>query len=348
MTAPDARRYAEIIDRFPGCPIVVYGDLVADEFVFGEFSRISREAPVLILKHRESRILPGGAANAINNLRALEAHPLPVGILGRDAAGEELYRQLRDTDLSLPTIERDSDYQTPVKTRFLAGSAHSTRHQVLRLDREGRFRHTRETEEALWTRLAPLLTRCRGLIISDYGLGYVSPALAARLAGKRKEFPLTVDSRHQLLQFPGLTASTPNEPEVEALLGYEIGNDKARLEKAGRHLLRKLKSEAVLITRGRDGMALFTPGKPSLSIPIFGSDQVADVTGAGDTVIAVFTLALAVGAGFEEAARLSNYAGGLVVMKRGTATVSRRELQEAVARDRARSSHGEWKVKSGE
>ncbi len=340
MTSPDARRYAEIIDSFPGCTIVVYGDLVADEFVFGEFSRISREAPVLILKHRESRILPGGAANAINNLIALDAHPVSVGILGRDAAGEELHRQLQDTQLSIPTIERNRDYRTPVKTRFVAGSAHSTRHQVLRLDRESLFRHTRETEQAVWRHLAPLLALCQGLIISDYGMGYVSPALVARLAGMREEFPITVDSRQQLLQFPGLTASTPNEPEVEALLGYEIGNDEARLEKAGRLLLRRLKSEAVLITRGRDGMALFTPRKPSVSIPIFGSDQVADVTGAGDTVIAVFTLALAVGASFEEAARLSNYAGGLVVMKHGTATVSRQELKKAVERDRALSSHG--------
>ena len=335
MTSPDSRRYAEIIDSFPGCTIVVYGDLVADEFVFGEFSRISREAPVLILKHRESRILPGGAANAINNLIALDAHPVSVGILGRDAAGEELHRQLQDTQLSIPTIERNRDYRTPVKTRFVAGSAHSTRNQVLRLDRESRFRHTRETEQAVWRRLAPLLALCQGLIISDYGMGYVSPELVARLARMREEFPITVDSRHQLLQFPGLTASTPNEPEVEALLGYEIGNDEARLEKAGRRLLRRMKSEAVLITRGRDGMVLFTPRKPSLSIPIFGSDQVADVTGAGDTVIAVFTLALAVGASFEEAARLSNYAGGLVVMKHGTATVSRQELMEAVERDRA-------------
>ncbi len=340
MSAADAQRYAEIIDGFPGCPIAVYGDLVADEFVFGEFSRISREAPVLILKHRESRILPGGAANAINNLTALEAHPIPIGILGRDDAGEELRRQLRNGNLPMSLVDRSRDYSTPVKTRFVAGSAHSTRHQVLRLDRESRFQHTGETRQALWSRLAPLLTRWRGLIISDYGLGYVSPEVVARLTGMRKELPITVDSRYQLLQFPGLTASTPNEPEVEALVGYEIGNDEARLEKAGRRLLRQLKSEAVLITRGRDGMVLFTPRKPSLSIPIFGSDEVADVTGAGDTVIAVFTLALAAGASFEEAARLSNYAGGLVVMKHGTATVSRRELKEAVARDRARSSHG--------
>ncbi len=331
-------RFEEILDGFAGCPIAVYGDLVADEFVFGEFSRISREAPVLILKHKESRILPGGAANAINNLRALEASPVPVGILGRDAAGRELHRQLQKGKLPLSLVERDKDYSTPIKTRFVAGSVHSTRQQVLRLDREGQFQHTRESQQRLWSRLAPLLRSCRALIVSDYGLGYVSPELVARLAKQRKGLPVTLDSRYQLLKFPGLTASTPNESEVEALVGRQIGNDKARLEKAGQYLLRQLKSEAVLITRGRDGMALFTRGNPSLSIPIFGSDEVADVTGAGDTVIAVFTLALAAGASFEEAARLSNYAGGLVVMKHGTATVSRQELKEAVAQDRA--SHG--------
>ena len=331
-------RFEVIIDAFVGCPIAVYGDLVADEFVFGEFSRISREAPVLILKHKETRILPGGAANAINNLRALEARPVPVGILGQDAAGRELHRQLQKGKLPLSLVERDNDYPTPVKTRFLAGSAHSTRQQVLRLDREGEYQHTRQSQQRLWSRLAPLLTCCRAIIISDYGLGYVSPELVARLAKKRDGLPITLDSRYQLLKYPGLTASTPNEPEVEALVGYKIGNDKARLEKAGQHLLRQLKAEAVLITRGRDGMVLFTRRNPSLSIPIFGSDQVADVTGAGDTVIAVFTLAVAAGASFEEAARLSTYAGGLVVMKHGTATVSRQELKEAVARDRA--SHG--------
>ena len=328
-------RFEEIIDGFSGCPIAVYGDLVADEFVFGEFSRISREAPVLILKHKESRILPGGAANAINNLKALDARPVPVGILGRDAAGRQLHRQLQRGKLSLSLVERDKDYPTPVKTRFVAGSAHSTRQQVLRLDREGQFQHTRESRQRLWLRLAPLLQRCRALIISDYGLGYVSPELVARLAKKRNGLPITLDSRYQLLKFPGLTASTPNEPEVEALVGYKIGNDKTRLERAGSYLLGELKSEAVLITRGRDGMVLFTQRNPPLSIPIFGSDEVADVTGAGDTVIAVFTLALAAGASFEEAARLSNYAGGLVVMKHGTATVSRRELRQAVAQDMA-------------
>ena len=259
----DGQRYAEIIDGFPGCPIAVYGG------PGGGMSSCSESSPGFLERLRFSSsstrnhaFLPGGAANAINNLRALEAHPIPVGILGRDAAGEELHWQLQNRNLPMSLVERDKGYPTPVKTRFVAGSAHSTRHQVLRLDREGRFQHSEETERALWSRLAPLLIRCRGIIVSDYGLGYVSPPLVARLAGKRKGLPITVDSRYQLLQFPGLTASTPNEPEVEALVGYEIGNDNARLEKAGRRLLRQMKSEAVLITRGRDGMVLFTPRTP--------------------------------------------------------------------------------------
>jgi len=327
------RRFGEIIDSFPGCPIVVYGDLVADEFVFGEFSRISREAPVLILKRKESCILPGGAANTVNNLHALDAQPIPVGILGTDSAGKELHRQFHTGKFPLSLVVRNKDYETPTKTRFVAGSVHSTRQQVLRMDREGTFHHTRDSKRQLWAQLAPLLKRCRAIIISDYGFGYVHPDLVACLAKRQNKLPITLDSRHKLLEFPGLTASTPNEPEVEELLGYKIGSDWTQLEKAGNQLLNHLKSEAVLITRGRDGMALFTRQKPSLRIPIFGTDEVADVTGAGDTVIAVFTLALAAGANFEEAAILSNYAGGLVVMKHGTATVSRQELKNAISQD---------------
>jgi rfaE bifunctional protein kinase chain/domain len=142
-----------------------------------------------------------------------------------------------------------------------------------------------------------------------------------------------VDSRHGLLAFRGMTAVTPNEPEAEAALGVAIGHDRRKLEAAGRALLRRLRVQAVLITRGSDGMALFEPGRPPLYVPIYGSDQVADVTGAGDTVIATFTLALAAGGTPAEASRLANYAGGIVVTKRGTSTVSAAELKEAVKRD---------------
>jgi len=320
VSSSSKSRLLELIKTFSGCPIAVYGDLVADEFVFGEILRVSREAPVLILKHRESRIVPGGAGNAINNLHALGAAPIPVGVLGADASGQELCRQFQHKNVPLSLVHRVNDYHTPTKTRFLAGSIHSSRQQVLRLDKESRFQHTAETQAKLWQEVEPLFEKCRGMIISDYGFGFVNQELTRRIAERRNSLPVTLDSRHGLLCYSGLTASTPNEPEVEEALGITIGDDQAKLE-------------AVLITRCRHGMALFVPHRRTVHIPIFGTDEIADVTGAGDTVIAVFTLALAVGASFMEAARLSNYAGGLVVMKRGTATVTAAELQEAVLND---------------
>jgi rfaE bifunctional protein kinase chain/domain len=175
-----------------------------------------------------------------------------------------------------------------------------------------------------------------GVLVSDYGLGLVTPALAraAIALARRRRVPVTVDSRYALLSLQRMTAVTPNEPEVEAALGITIGHDRRRLEEAGQTLLRRLRTEAVLVTRGSDGMSLFEPGRRPLHIPVHGSEQVADVTGAGDTVIAVFTLALSAGATPAEAARLANYAGGIVVMKRGTATVTPDELIAACAADR--------------
>ncbi len=327
---PSQQRLLEIIRKFKNCPVVVYGDLVADEFLFGEISRISREAPVLILKHLKSVIVPGGAANTVNNLSALGAKPIPVGIVGEDTPGQELLQQFRQKGIPCSLIQDVSDYHTPTKTRFLAGTAHSSRQQVLRVDRESQFQHTPATRSRLWSRLQVVFNRCRGVIISDYGFGFVSREVVSRIASYSRSLPVILDSRFQLLSYSGLTASTPNEPEVEAALGCRIGNEVSKLEFAGRTLLKKQKLQAVLITRGRDGMALFQPRRPTIHIPIYGTDEIADVTGAGDTVLAVFTLALATGASFHEAASLSNYAGGIVVTKRGTATVSTDELREAV------------------
>lgn len=326
-------RFLELLLRFRRCPIAVYGDLVADEFVYGEISRISREAPVLILKYKQSRIVPGGAGNAINNLRALGALPIPLGILGVDEAGKALRRQFSRAGIPLSLVRPVNGYHTPTKTRYSAGSVHSVRQQVLRIDRETAFVHTPETIAMTQAHLETLLKQCRGLIISDYGFGFVSPEVVQPIVRKRTSIPMTLDSRFSLMRFSGLTACTPNEPEVEEALGIKIGSDQKRLEESGKTLLRQLELKAVLITRGRDGMSLFVSGQNPVHIPIFGSDEIADVTGAGDTVIAVFTLALAAGASFYEAARLANYAGGIVVMKHGTATVSAEELREAVQRD---------------
>jgi rfaE bifunctional protein kinase chain/domain len=219
-----------------------------------------------------------------------------------------------------------------VKTRILAGGTHSTKQQIVRIDRLASL----AGRPAASRRVIAFLRRFRGpvdgVLVSDYGFGLLTPAVvrAAIAFARRRRVPVTVDSRYALTRFRGMTAATPNEPEVESALGYTIGHDRGRLEAAGRTLLRRLGARAVLITRGSDGMALFERGRPPLHIPIHGSDEVADVTGAGDTVIAVFTLALAAGASPADAARLANCAGGVVVMKRGTATVSAAELRAAV------------------
>lgn len=345
-------RYAEIVGRFAQAQMVVAGDLIADEFIYGKVERVSREAPVLILKYDTTEMLPGGAGNAASNVASLGARVKVVGVVGRDDAGRRLLRAMpRRADTT--GVVRAERYVTPVKTRVLAGGVHSAKQQVVRIDRAGAELTPRQTQaisKQVERALATALRTADAVIVSDYGSGLYTPEMVARAeksAGARRpkrsvtgqsidpayvgRLPmLLVDSRYALAGFGGVTACTPNESEVEALLGVTIGDDLAALEKAGRTLLRKLQARAVLITRGSKGMALFEPGLPTDHIPIVGPDQIADVTGAGDTVIATFSLALACGATFGEAARLANHAGGLVVMKRGTATVSARELLAAV------------------
>ncbi len=319
-----------IIDAFQGRPVVVYGDLVADVFVYGDISRISREAPVLILSHRETQIVPGGAANAVHNLWALGGEPLPVGIVGDDREGELLLDYFAALKVDTRGIKRVKSYRTPTKTRFLAGAAHAYQQQVLRLD-VGAPVQADVGRGAIGRALRTRLRKADAALVSDYGYGLVQPEISAEFRGTG--LPAIVDSRYNIGAYPGLTAATPNESEVEAALGIKIGNDPNKLELAGRALLRRLKHEALLVTRGKDGMALFERGRKTTHIPIYGTDEIADVTGAGDTVIAVFTLALSTGAGFSDAARLANYAGGIAVMKHGTRTVTRKELTKAVTSD---------------
>ena len=321
----------QLVESFEGRRVVVLGDLVADVSVYGEISRVSREAPVLILSHREKRLVPGGGANAVHNLWALGARPMPVGMVGDDVEGRQIVEYFASRGIDVSGIRKAARYRTPTKTRILAGAPHSYRQQVLRID-EGNTLDASLTPKATLRAVKSRLRKADAALISDYGYGIVGPSVseAFRDAG----IPVTLDSRFRVEQFRNLTATTPNEPEVEAALGYRIGSDGRRLERAGRTLLRRLKHEAVLITRGKDGMALFEKGRKTIHVPIYGTDEVTDVTGAGDTVIAVFTLALAAGASFIEAARLANYAGGIVVMKHGTRTVTRNELLEAVRSDR--------------
>lgn len=333
QTRPDAGRLIELIDAFEGRRIAVFGDLIVDEFIYGEIGRVSREAPVLILNYDSTEILPGGAGNAASNVAALGGRPVVVGLAGRDEAGDRLIAAMDGMDAA--GIARPAGYRTPTKTRILAGGVHSAKQQVVRIDRAAARGFAEAFRDAIGSRLQRAASRCDAMLVSDYGSGLVSPQLvnSARKGTAATRVPLLVDSRYSLLKFRGMTTCTPNESEVEALFGVKIGENTRVLERSGRELLERTRARAVLVTRGSRGMALFEPQRPTVHIPIYGSDQIADVTGAGDTVIATMTLALAAGASYEEAAHLANYAGGIVVMKRGTATVSADELRHAVLTD---------------
>jgi len=330
----EVERLRKIIEAFPKVTITVLGDLVSDEFVYGEISRVSREAPVLILKHRERTVVPGGGANAVNNLAELGVNVLPVGAIGDDEAGRLLLKFFRHKRIPVSGVLKDKTYTTVTKTRILAGMTHNTRQQVVRMDREPENAPNRHLTRELFLAAREYLRASDALLVSDYGYGSASPAIVntLRQSGRRKSMnvPLILDSRYRLLEYSGATAATPNEPEVEAALGVRIGQDWQKVVEAGERVMERMKLQSLLITRGRDGMVAFDQGHAPVDIPIFGSDQVADVTGAGDTVIAAFSAALGAGASTIEAAQLANYAGGIVVMKRGTATVSREELLRAL------------------
>jgi D-glycero-beta-D-manno-heptose-7-phosphate kinase len=325
-------RLKRIVESFPKVTVTVLADLVADEYVFGEISRVSREAPVLILRHRDRKIVPGGGANAIYNLADLGVTVLPVGIVGDDEPGRLLLRAFRHKRIPVSGVLKDKSYPTVTKTRILAGFAHTAGQQVVRLDREPAEGPNQHLRRELVLAAREYGRASDALLVSDYGYGSATPALLNLIREKRgiDKVPIMLDSRHRMLEFTGITAATPNESEVETALGIRIGDDWDRLLAAGEQIAGEMNLESLLITRGKDGMIVFPRRHKPVDIPIYGTDEVADVTGAGDTVVATFTAALASGATAEEAAQLANYAGGIVVMKRGTATVSQQELLDAV------------------
>jgi len=333
----------EYIHRFPQLRVVMWGDLVADEFIDGEIARVSREAPVLILKRRGRSLAAGGGANAAVNLAALGVQVRLVGALGADESGQELREIFLRHGIDITGVLTVPGYVTPVKTRILAHHAHTKPQQVVRLDREPEALGP-GVQQRLRRAAAAAVRGAAALLISDYGYGAVTPAAAAAV---RERMPapalVSADARYQIAAYRGLSAATPNESELEAACGISLGSiasiasiagssagSRTALERAGRRLRQRLGCEHLLVTRGRDGMALFEPRRPPRHLAVHGSQQALDVTGAGDTVIATFTAALAAGASGADAAMLANVAGGLVVMKPGTATITAAELEAAL------------------
>ena len=329
----DSAHLVALTRTFRGRTVAVIGDIVADEFVYGRVARVSREAPVLILEYDSSAVVPGSAGNAANNVAALGGAATLVSIIGRDDPGRRLTQALH-ARVNVRKLIRATGVETTKKTRILAGGIHSAKQQVVRIDRVVRRAVPRDARAAFERSAIETARRADALLLSDYGGGLITPALATRIRAELRRLghpvPILVDSRYRLLEYRDLTACSPNESEVEQALGIRINDDVRLLERAGREILERTAMQAVVITRGSRGMALFVRDTPTMHIPIHGSDEIADVTGAGDTVMATLTLALSAGATFEAAARLANYAGGLVVMKRGTATVSGGELRTAI------------------
>ncbi len=332
---PSPERLAEIARRFAGRRVVVVGDAVADQFLYGEISRVSREAPVLILRHERTETLPGGAANCVVNLAALGARAALVGVVGRDAAGDALAAKLAEAGVDCAHVSRAASVRTPTKVRVLAGQAHSPRQQVIRVDYESEPLSDEATRAELARHLRAAVAGAEAIIISDYNYGVADAQTAQMvrdLAGGRG-VPVLVDSRFRLPEFAGFTSATPNEDEVEQLLGNKRLAARGELIRAAAELRARLRLQALLVTRGNNGMVLLEDGAAEpLTIAAVGSREAVDVTGAGDTVIAAYALALAAGATFAEAAHLANHAGGIVVMKRGTASVAPEELLASVMR----------------
>lgn len=319
----------EIIRRFADQKIVIIGDAIADRFVHGSISRVSREAPVFILRHQHTETLPGGAANCAMNLVALGAKVSLISVTGADEAGNELRAKLEAAGVNIDGVIVSDKIETTTKVRILAGHSHANKQQVIRIDYEGASLDDDEVRTALLMKLQQAIATASAVVISDYNYDVVD-ARAVDLIRRNTSAPVLVDSRFRLLEYPGFTAATPNQEEVENLARAPISSTE-QLEKAATDLKQRLGHRALLVTRGGEGMTLVESDAAPVHIRAVGAQQPVDVTGAGDTVIATFTLALACEASFADAARLANYAGGLVVMKRGTATISAAELEHSIA-----------------
>ena len=317
---------ATIKDIFPKKKIAILGDLVADQFLRGTISRVSREAPVFILKHDETETLAGGAANAAVNIASLGGKPLLVGLVGRDANGELLSNKLTSAGVDCTDVVTAESIATTTKIRVLAGQHYAPRQQVIRIDYENQALIAESVSAQLKENLERVAALADAIIISDYGYGVAARRLVER-AGElshTRGIPLLIDSRFRLCDFAGSTTATPNQDEVEAIIGKNFTDSDCE------KLRGDLRFESLLVTRGNKGMLLLENGRAPLQIPAIGGLEPVDVTGAGDTVIAVYALAIASGLNFVDAANIANHAGGLVVMKKGTASISIDELLRSI------------------
>jgi rfaE bifunctional protein kinase chain/domain len=314
---------SEIIrNQFGKRRVVVLGDIVADQFLNGTISRVSREAPVFILNHDSTETRAGGAANAAVNIASLRGQAVLVGLTGTDRNGSLLRDTLADSNVDCKYVVSDDRVQTTTKVRVLGGQEHAPRQQVIRIDYAHRDTIADDLSDRLKQNVARACENADAVIVSDYNYGAADPAIAdiAMQCASERGIPLIVDSRFRLQKFPGAVAATPNQEEAEQILGKDFTAESCS------QLREQLGYRALLVTCGSKGMTLFEEGEPPRQLEAVGSKEPIDVTGAGDTVIGAFALGLASGLSFIDAASVANHAGGIVVMKRGTASVTTAEL----------------------
>ena len=325
------RETADLVKRLSGRRILVIGDMVADIYIDGRISRISREAPVLVLEQAGEKIVAGGAANVAHNAQTLGGSVYAVGLLGEDAAAQGLADILAEKGVQTAGLFHDAARPTISKTRIIAGGRATVSQQIVRLDKESHAPLRRETEGEMLRYLDEILPQMEGIVLSDYGAGTITEAVKDKLIGYAREhgLPSIVDSRYDIRRFRDIGYVKQNDAELAAAVGRELP-DEAALVDAGRALLKELSADGVLVTRGEQGMMLFSRDGTVTDIPVSDRSEVYDVSGAGDTCVATVILALAAGIEAPEAARLSNIASGIAVRKLGTATVSAAELSRAL------------------
>jgi rfaE bifunctional protein kinase chain/domain len=326
----DKEHLAKLVDKIKPSGVLIVGDLILDEFISGEVARISREAPIPIIHKSQHDFIPGGAANAANNIAALGGKAFSIGTIGDDYSGLNLMKVMRKNGVNVDSVVVDKNNPTTTKTRVSANSKQSVKQQIARYDTLPEPPLSEEIEEKLMASIENSLKNVDTILISDYNYGVICEKVTAKCIelAKDKNTNLIIDSQGDLGRFQGATILTPNQPDAESVVGYEINN--SNLEKAGKELLRLTNAKNVLITRGGEGMALFESNGDISHIPAFNKREVFDVTGAGDTVVAMISLALASGMDVKDAMCLANLAASIVIRRFGTSTTTQEEMKKVL------------------
>ncbi len=327
---------SKILEGVHGKRVAILGDMIADVYLTGKIARISREAPVLVLEHQGERVVPGGAANVVHNVATLGGLAVALGVVGEDNAAEGLLDILSRKGVDISGLVTDASRPTTAKTRIIAGGRATVSQQIVRVDKEDRSPLTADIMSELRERIFAEIEGLDGMVLSDYGGAVIPSALANEVieACKKQGVSTIVDSRYSIRRFVGVDYVKQNDAELADAMGEEL-TDEDSLRAAGERLRAELSAKGVLVTRGEKGMTLCLENGRAVDIPVVDKSEVFDVSGAGDTCVAAFILAIAAGASPEDAARLSNVASGVAVRKMGTATVSAEELRAAAEKQLA-------------